>query len=1087
MRKLKVDKFKFYLKILSIILIINLIIGYFPRNLAIADTVIGSNTDTINDADMADTDISNAVDGIDTRKASDTNADYLAPVTFYNYYSNYNLDSNYNNSTNYNDEYYDNQHYSFETFNRRISDYAKENNMLYPLYFGDFWRASGNNSNETVSKPTVGQPLSGTATNFYWALNRANRFNDKYDASVQGIVSNQLDENGNITQDTKKAVLDYENMNIKDMKYDANKIQVYDTGAKFQIESEKAGRNNVLKFTFPEKYSGQPKAFRASIPIIDNNYSSYSNYLIFDIYSELEDEGDPFIALKDKDNRQIAGWIGSYTVTLQDIDTSNRVSKHSGWQTVVIDLQDLKRNTNEYNGVWEPQDFDFYNVNTLWLGHWSKGSIYIDNIRFSSDLKTKYENTVILPYFNKDFLTENVAEVVQGLEFPFKIRKKNDCNYYVFSSGKSGYKEDNSTVTDVVRINKSRTHLDYWFDVNDEDGNKIVNDMNGVDGWGGGKNAPGYFPFNKPEDSSDISKLNYGFGTKLEIQFTLTQDGQIKTINNSNEKRDIQFNFKGDDDVWVYIDGNLVLDMGGAHSQTEGNINFKSRIARVGSVIKGPFNNHNLYQETEPSEKSFTLSSDSYINGDPSQGYNPSKVHTLTMFYMERGLIESNLYVDFNFIPVENELTVEKEVDITGVNEVLKEKTLDIAKTIDFTFKAKQDTVYKTGIEYELNGNEKLLKMNGEIFTLKDGDSAKFYSKFNKDSTVQIEELSDSQFTTSWEIKDTTVNLENENDKERNIVTGEGNATNEFIISTAVNAYDKMSHYVKFVNKINTGEIEIKKEVTNKVDENKEFKFKLTFKSILNQEINAINYNGNYSVFENQVYKEERNAVKIGDDWFIQIKAGEEAKINGIPVGTTYEIEEILDDGYVIENITADNSNSIENNKVTGIITTEISKHNVIYNNKMVKANIELNKVDSIDSSIKLEGAIFRLNKLKIETSNNGSIDEIIDEGFASIEVTTNQNGQAFFNDLPYGKYIITEIKAPEGYELLKEPIKFEVNKDNNNSVITIEVKNNKSIKLPIAGGNGNITSKYIGFMLIGLAGVLYSFMLIRNKKYKFN
>ena len=353
-------------------------------------------------------------------------------------------------------------------------------------------------------------------------------------------------------------------------------------------------------------------------------------------------------------------------------------------------------------------------------------------------------------------------------------------------------------------------------------------------------------------------------------------------------------------------------------------------------------------------------------------------------------------------------------------------------------------------------------------------------SEFNKDSIVQIEEVEDKRFTTSWEVKDTTVNLENENDKERNKVTGEGNATNEFIISTAVNAYDKMSHYVKFVNKINTGVLEISKKLDGIVDENKEFTFELTFTHILDQEISPIKYNGVYKVGE-----EEHN-LKFEED-VIKLKAGETAIIAGIPVGTTYEIEEILDDGYVIKDITANNSNSIENNKVTGIITTEISEHNVTYNNKIVTANIELNKVDSIDSSIKLEGAIFRLNKLKIETSNNGSIDEIIDEGFASIEVTTNQNGQAFFNDLPYGKYIITEIEAPEGYELLKEPIKFEVNKDNNNSVITIEVKNNKSIKLPAAGGNGNITSKYIGFMLIGLAVILYSFVIIRNKKYKFN
>ena len=134
---------------------------------------------------------------------------------------------------------------------------------------------------------------------------------------------------------------------------------------------------------------------------------------------------------------------------------------------------------------------------------------------------------------------------------------------------------------------------------------------------------------------------------------------------------------------------------------------------------------------------------------------------------------------------------------------------------------------------------------------------------------------------------------------------------------------------------------------------------------------------------------------------------------------------------------------------------------------------MQLIKVDSIDSNIKLEGAKFILNKL----NENGSADK----DFKQREVTTDTNGQAYFGDLPYGKYIITEIKAPEGYELLKEPIKFEINKDNN-SIITIEVKNNKSIKLPIAGGNGNSISKYVGFMLIGLSIILYVVLIIRNK-----
>ena len=73
--------------------------------------------------------------------------------------------------------------------------------MLYPLYFGDFWKAAGTNSDETVKKPTEGQPLLGTAYRFYWAINRANR-NANYSASLQGLVSEKLDSQGYITQNS---------------------------------------------------------------------------------------------------------------------------------------------------------------------------------------------------------------------------------------------------------------------------------------------------------------------------------------------------------------------------------------------------------------------------------------------------------------------------------------------------------------------------------------------------------------------------------------------------------------------------------------------------------------------------------------------------------------------------------------------------------------------------------------------------------------------------------------------------------------------------------------------------------------------
>ena len=116
----------------------------------------------------------------------------------------------------------------------------------------------------------------------------------------------------------------------------------------------------------------------------------------------------------------------------------------------------------------------------------------------------------------------------------------------IFTSGKTGYKSDASNVekatTDVIRINNETNSLDYWFDVADDDSN-IVRDMNGTTGWGTGKNSPGLFPFNKSSDSSDVNKLNYGFGAKIEIPFTLTEDGKVYPQNSQNEADKVPMKF----------------------------------------------------------------------------------------------------------------------------------------------------------------------------------------------------------------------------------------------------------------------------------------------------------------------------------------------------------------------------------------------------------------------------------------------------------------------------------------------------------------------------------------------------------------
>ena len=82
----------------------------------------------------------------------------------------------------------------------------------------------------------------------------------------------------------------------------------------------------------------------------------------------------------------------------------------------------------------------------------------------------------------------------------------------------------------------------------------------------------GFFPFNSGASENQASTYNYGFGAKLQFQFTLTSDGTVKDDNNNNIP--IKFFFSGDDDVWVYIDGELALDVGGDHGKASGLLEF---------------------------------------------------------------------------------------------------------------------------------------------------------------------------------------------------------------------------------------------------------------------------------------------------------------------------------------------------------------------------------------------------------------------------------------------------------------------------------------------------------------------------------
>lgn len=294
-------------------------------------------------------------------------------------------------------------------------------------------------------------------------------------------------------------------------------------------------------------------------------------------------------------------------------------------------------------------------------------------------------SATVEPHFNKDFLLgENsknakLGEVYENVKFPFTkvpnlFGNETDVDYWCFDSKDTTLylKQDSGQNPDSKYFLQSTKN---------RDPSKNVNASSGFDNV---TNQYGYFPFNEKATSGAASTYNYGFGTKLQMDFTLTDDGMLETDdgNGTKVKTSIKFFFSGDDDVWVFIDGKLALDIGGAHGKVSGLLEFgkadeknNSVTAYVSKVKKGGTSGND--KDGNNPVKTVTYKGETiyfYAKSTPLVAENTPLVlakgqkHTLTMYYMERGMWESNMAVAFNF-PDNNELQVQKEVDLTNVTD----------------------------------------------------------------------------------------------------------------------------------------------------------------------------------------------------------------------------------------------------------------------------------------------------------------------------------------------------------------------------------------------------------------------------------
>lgn len=228
-----------------------------------------------------------------------------------------------------------------------------------------------------------------------------------------------------------------------------------------------------------------------------------------------------------------------------------------------------------------------------------------------------------------------------------------------------------------------------------------------------------FMPFDTKSSNNGYGK-DLGFGVKMEIDFTLGEGGKINNV-------DQVFNFSGDDDLWVFIDGKLVLDLGGDHAETTGSINFANKTVTVQNSVQlaGGVSRNTSFE----------------IDNN-----NSNALHTMTLYYMERGMHESNLKFGFSFTPVSSEFLTEKQVSTDNVNQGLKDAAAQQAENDSFVFTHKTNGVSSAGKNYthyihktDVTDTNAVTTSDGS-FTLSDEDTADFIGQFDVGSYFTIEE-----------------------------------------------------------------------------------------------------------------------------------------------------------------------------------------------------------------------------------------------------------------------------------------------------------------------------------------------------------
>lgn len=400
-----------------------------------------------------------------------------------------------------------------------------------------------------------------------------------------------------------------------------------------------------------------------------------------------------------------------------------------------------------------------------------------------------------------------------------------------------------------------------------------------------------FLPFNSMNADGQITNsADYLFGMTVEAKFIQPKKGQAiwTKPDGTITQDDMIFEFDGDDDVWVFIDDVLVLDLGALHASAAGHINFATGEVQVDNNGKNTaFDAEDLYSIMTAAGKSTQWLNENFQTLENGKRiFKDYTDHTFKFFYLERGRGESNCKIRFNLqtIPA-GTINFKKNLEYANVQ---------YAEDLDFTF--------KTFIDYDgEGGNYEVYKGHYYIYDITKpnvpiakgiAEDGTIHLKHNQSAQLDDEAILDTSRFYIQEIGATSDKYEVSIDGVRVDVVDEngniipiGSTSGEGFAAQTGDMLVSENPYIEFNNKVaadNQFNLKIEKKMADGQTSDDSY--------TIHVKLGGVPYSGKYFWYQNdtEIYNTERTA----ENGNIVLKAGEHAVIQGLVGGTKIEITE---------------------------------------------------------------------------------------------------------------------------------------------------------------------------------------------------